>query len=105
MYTSLIRHESVGITVQVRLINSLARLLLKKQRNLELTFQTGSTVGDMITHFGFSKSDVFLALCNNRDLTPDLDGDINMGYQFTEGDAISLSGPIPHSWGYVAPVM
>ena len=105
MYTSLIRHESVGITVQVRLINSLARFLLKKQRNLELTFQTGSTVGDMITRFGSSKSDVFLALCNNRDLTPDLDGDINMGYQFTEGDAISLSGPIPYSWGYVAPVV
>ena len=57
--TNLIGHNSVGITVQVRLINSLAKFLLKKQRNLKLTFQTGITVGDMITRFGISKSYVF----------------------------------------------
>ena len=98
--TNLIEHNSVGIIVQVRLINRLAKFLLKKQRNLKLTFQTGITVGDMMTHFGISKSNVFLALCNGRVVTPDLGDDINVGYQFTEGDVISLSGPILYSWVY-----
>ena len=98
--TNLIGHNSVGITVQVRLINSLAKFLLKKQQNLKPTFQTGITVGDMMTHFGISKFNVFLALCNGRDVTPDLGDDINVSYQFTEGDVISLSGPILYSWVY-----
>jgi hypothetical protein len=54
----------------------------------------------MMTHFGISKFNVFLALCNGRDVTPDLGDDINVGYQFTEGDVISLSGLILYSWVY-----
>ena len=105
MDTSLIGHNSGDITVEVRLFNSLAKFLPKEQRNPKLTFQTGSTVSDVMAHFGISKSDVFLALCNGRDVTPDLGGDINVSYEFTEGDVIALSGPIPYSWGYGAPVV
>jgi len=46
-----------------------------------------------------------LALCNGRDVTPDLGGDINAVYQFTEGDLIAFTNPIPYSWWYREPVV
>ena len=107
MNKSMIGHNSADttITVEVRLFNSLAKFLPKEDKNPILAFQPGSTIEDILKQMGIPKSKVFLALCNGRDVTPDLGGDINADYIFEEGDIIALSGPIPYSWGYGAPVV
>ncbi len=107
MNTSLIGHNSADITltVEVRLFNSLARFLPKQQRNPILAFQPGSTIADILERMNIPESEVFLALCNGRDVTPGLDSGICTEYQFDEGDVIALSGPVPYSWGYGAPVV
>jgi len=104
---SLIGHNSaeIPITVEVRLFNSLAKFLPKQVRNPVLEFQPGSTIGDILERMNIPKSAVFLALCNGRDVTPDLNSGICTDYELDEGDVIALSGPIPYSWGYGAPVV
>ena len=107
MTTSLIGHNSadITITVEVRLFNSLAKFLPKGQRNPVLTFEPGATIADILKRMNIPEPDVFLALCNGRDVTPGLDSGICTDYAFEEGDVIALSGPVPYSWGYGAPVV
>jgi sulfur carrier protein ThiS len=102
-----IGHNSrdVAITVEVRLFNSLAKFLPKKQRQPVLEFEPGSTIADILRRMDIPDSEVFLALCNGRDVTPNLDSGICTDYELDEGDVIALSGPIPYSWGYGAPVV
>jgi len=107
MNKSSIGHNSADlvINVEVRLFNSLARFLPKEDKTPKLAFAPGSTIRDILIEMGIPKSEVFLALCNGRDVTPELGGDINADYIFEEGDVIALSGPVPYSWGYGAPVV
>jgi len=104
---SLIGHNSaeISLTVEVRLFNSLAKFLPKQQGNPVLEFQPGSTIADILRRMEIPESAVFLALCNGRDVTPGLDSGICTDYELDEGDVIALSGPIPYSWGYGAPVV
>jgi hypothetical protein len=104
---SLIGHNSadIKITVEVRLFNSLAKFLPKQDKKPVLEFEPGSTIGDILSRMGIPKADVFLALCNGRDVTPELGSDICTDYELDEGDVIALSGPVPYSWGYGAPVV
>jgi len=94
------------ISVEVRLFNSLAKFLPKHDHNPILTLSPGDTIGDILNRLGIPKSKVFLALCNGRDVTPGVvNGVIRTDYQPDEGDVIALSGPVPFSWGYGAPVV
>ena len=108
MTKNLIGHNSAELTVkiEVRLFNSLAKFLPKEEKTPRLTFKAGSTIVDILDLMEIPKSEVFLALCNGRDVSPGLIADgINAGYAFEEGDVIALSGPVPFSWGYGAPVV
>ena len=107
MTKSLIGHNSadISLTVEVRLFNSLAKFLPKRQGNPVLEFRPGSTIADILRRMEIPESAVFLALCNGRDVTPGLDSGICTDYELGEGDIIALSGPIPYSWGYGAPVV
>ena len=107
MTKSLIGHNSadISLTVEVRLFNSLAKFLPKQEANPVLEFQPGSTIADILRRMEIPETAVFLALCNGRDVTPGLDSGICTDYKLGEGDVIALSGPIPYSWGYGAPVV
>lgn len=103
-----IGHNSsdVTISVEVRLFNSLTKFLPKREHNPIITLIPGETIGDIMNRMGIPKSEVFLALCNGRDVTPGIvNGIIRTDYQPDEGDVIALSGPVPFSWGYGAPVV
>ncbi|HEY0836856.1 MAG TPA: MoaD/ThiS family protein [Azospirillum sp.] len=99
-------HNSGGvrIAVEVRLFNSLTRHG-GGQVFHPLSLPAGSTVGDVIRRFGIPLSDVYLVLVNGRDVTPTLGGLINEHRILDEGDVLALSGPVPFSWAYGAPVV
>ncbi len=107
MDRSLIGHNSADVVVQieVRFFNSLAKYHPGGEERCRLDLPAGSNVGDVLERFGIEKDDVYLVLCNGRDVTPNLEGGVRTEFQMGEGDVIALSGPVPYSWGYGSPVV
>ncbi|HYG90418.1 MAG TPA: hypothetical protein VD978_29630 [Azospirillum sp.] len=95
---------AIQIMVEVRLFNSLVPHG-RGQPVQRVGFPAGSTVGDVIRHFGIPPRDVYLVLINGRDPTPTLGDMVNQNRTLEDGDVVALSGPVPFSWGYGAPVV
>lgn len=90
------------IEIEVRLFNSLSRYGEPRT----LTLPAGATVGDVIAKAGVPRDEVFLVLRNGRDVTPGKVGDpINGERVLDHGDVVALSGPVPYSYGFGAPVV
>jgi hypothetical protein len=94
-----------SVAIEVRLFNSLVRFGGENGGRRSLRLPAGSTLGDVLARFGIPAQAVHLALQNGRDVTPGLRGPINVERALDEGDVIALSGPVPYSWGYGAPVV
>lgn len=92
----------IDMKVEVRLFNSLSRFGTGRDR---LALPAGSTVGDLLRRYGIPEREVFLVLCNGRDVTRSLDTGPNVDRALDDGDVVALSGPVPYSWGYGAPVV
>ena len=104
---SSIGHNSATCTVRVelRLFNSLARYNGNSGHSRRMELEAGDTVGDILRRLGIPPDEVFLVLVNGRDITPRLNGGPRLGFTVDEGDVVALSGPVPYSWGYGAPVV
>ncbi len=102
-----IGHNRGGVVlrIEVRLFNSIARALGSENRVRHLEMPAGSTVGDIIEVLKVPQHDLFLILRNGRDVSPGLAGALNLDAYLDDGDVIALSGPVPYSWGYGAPVV
>ena len=101
-------HNSGDITVRIetRLFNSLSRFANEDGPFRTLEFPAGATVGDVISRLNLPLKDVFLVLRNGRDVTAGLVGEtVNTNAVIDDGDVIALSGPVPYSYGYGAPVV
>jgi hypothetical protein len=100
-------HNSAGITVstEVRLFNSISRLGGEGGMFRRLELPAGSDLGDVLRRLSIPPGEVFLVFVNGRDITPTLNAGIRTGYVIEDGDVIALSGPVPYSWGYGAPVV
>ena len=107
MNENALGHNSEGITftIEARLFNSLSRYAPKGATFQRLSLPAGSTVGDLVKLLSIPLRDVFLVLRNGKDVTPSLYGGINTETVIDEGDVIALSGPVPYSWGYGAPIV
>lgn len=107
MTIDLAGHNATGITltIELRLFNTLSRYGGKNGSGEQLEVPAGSTVGDIIKMLNIPRRKVYLALRNGRDVSPGLYGDINMEAFLEEGDVTALSGPVPYSYGYGAPVV
>jgi hypothetical protein len=103
----LIGHNvrDVTVTIEVRLFNSLHGHGGVNGAALPLSLPAGSSVGDILESLGIPADKVHLALRNGRDITPSLHTPINTETALDEGDVIALSGPVPYSWGYGAPIV
>jgi hypothetical protein len=97
--------EGIVIEVQVRLFNSLARFAPAGARQRTLALPAGSSIGDILEVLGIPPREVHLAFRNGRDVTPRLRGGLNTEHAVEAGDVVALSGPVPYSWGYGAPVV
>jgi len=60
---------------------------------------------DLLIQLGIPAHKVHLSLVNGRDVTPRLKGGIETEHPLQDGDVVALSGPVPYSWGYGAPVV
>ncbi len=103
-----IGHNSQIATVRIeaRLFNSLSRFAPAGGPFQTLDFPAGSTVGDVISRLNLPLKEVFLVLRNGRDVSSGLISDpINTRAVLDDGDVIALSGPVPYSYGYGAPVV
>ena len=109
MSETLIGHNSADHTVKIetRLFNTLARYAGPQWQYQNAELIAGSTVGDLVKQIGIPVSEIFLVLCNGRDITPGLyqAGAVNEGHVLNDGDVIAFSGPVPYSYGYGAPVV
>jgi len=88
------------ITIEVRLFNSLSRY---GQGRLELP--AGSTVADALARLAVPGSAIFLSLLNGRNISRSLGGGVEGDHRLRDGDCLALSGPVPFSRGYGAPVV
>ncbi len=93
------------ITVEARLFNSLTRFASGRRIRRHVDLPVGSTVADLMRRLSVPERDVFLILRNGRDITRSLHTTLNTGAFLNDGDVIALSGPVPYSWGYGAPVV
>ena len=100
-------HNSADVTieVEVRLFNSLSRHLGPRNNIQRMELPAGSTIADILERLRIDRSKVFYILRNGRDVTRSLDGPVEVDAFLEEGDVIALSGPVPYSFGYGAPIM
>ncbi len=97
--------DGITVAIEVRLFNSLARFGRRNGDRLTLTLPAGSTIGDVLATLAIPASEVHLALRNGSDVTPSLHTGVNTERAVDDGDVVALSGPVPYSWGYGAPVL
>ena len=97
--------RGIEITVEIRLFNSLTRFAGDSGMIRRLRLPAGSTIGDAVKEINVPLDKIYLAMRNGRDVTPSLHTDINLEAVLDDGDIVALSGPVPYSWGYGAPVV
>ncbi len=98
--------EGLAITVEVRLFNRISRYANGQGARHRLSVPAGTTVGELVDRLQIPRAEVFLVLVNGRDVTPGLVGaDFKDYHLIEEGDVVALSGPVPYSYGYGAPVV
>ncbi len=98
--------QDVAITVEVRLFNRISRYANGQGARHKLSVPAGTTLGELVDQLRIPRSEIFLVLVNGRDVTPGLVGAEFKDYHMVEeGDVVALSGPVPYSYGYGAPVV
>jgi hypothetical protein len=94
------------VEIEVRLFNSVARLAQGSGWRRLLSLEPGATVGDVLALLGVPHGEVFLVMVNGRDITRGLVGaPVRTALELDHGDVLALSGPVPYSFGYGAPVV
>ncbi len=86
--------------IEVRLFNSLS-----KYRMNRLSLPAGSRVGDALQRLQIPEQDIYLTLLNGRNIMSSLGGHIEREHPLKPGDRLALSGPVPYSRAYGAPVV
>lgn len=107
MTAATIGHNSGDqrIRVEVRLFNSLSRKGGTAGPEQVMELPAGATVADVLARLALPPAEVFLVLVNGRDVTRRLFDPVNVHRGLEDGDVVALSGPVPFSWGYGAPVV
>ncbi len=109
MASEMIGHNSADTTVAIetRLFNTLTRYAGRDGAIQRFELQAGATVGDLLDLLELPLPEIFLVLCNGRDITPGIyqGGCVNAAHVLADGDVIAFSGPVPYSYGYGSPVV
>lgn len=92
------------IAVTVRLFNSVIPAG-SGPRERSVALPAGSSLADLAAALGIPRERVYVAFRNGRDLSPGWPVRVAWDREIIDGDVIALSGPVPFSWGYGAPVV
>ena len=90
--------------IEVALFNSLGRFADKREP-LRLKVAQGSRVGDLIERLRIPRDQIYVAFVNGRCVMADLGKQLEDWTELSDGDRVALSGPVPFSRGYGAPVV
>lgn len=97
---------AAGVRFTVKLFSTLASRLPGAHRGVGCSLPAGSRIADLLDHLRLARGEVFLVLVNGKDVSPGRVGDpVKLDRLIEEGDVIALTGPLPYSWGYGAPVV
>ena len=88
------------IEIEIRLFNSLQKYHLDRLR-----LEAGCTVGDALRRLAIPDGEIYLTLLNGRNIMQSLGGGIEREHPLKQGDILALSGPVPFSRAYGAPVV
>lgn len=100
-----IGHNSRDLHMQVDLLmfnRVLANFGGKVKQSV--TVPVGTSVGELLAQFSIPEREIFIAFVNGTDITSE-PGQVHLSHELNEGDRLALSGPVPYSWGYGAPVV
>jgi hypothetical protein len=104
-----IGHNSLELKVKIetRLFNTLTQFAGPEGAFRKLELDAGATVGDLLSILKLPIAEIYLVLCNGRDITPGLydGGSVNCRHVLSDGDVIAFSGPVPYSYGYGAAIV
>lgn len=91
--------------VELRLFNSIVKHGRGEPRRL-LSLPAGSTVGDVVREVAIPVKDIYLIMVNGRDISKGTLADaVNLDRELEDGDCLAISGPVPFSFGYGAPIV
>ena len=91
------------IEVEVHLYNSLVRFVAKYEP-LRLTLPDGAAPAEVARRLGIPEWEIFAAWRNGHNILQSFGGSFEEGVVLGDGDRLALSGPIPFSRAYGAPV-
>ena len=104
--TQLGHNRSGGqVEFELRLFNSLCARSGRTSAGSRQVFPAGTSIAELLRSLEFPTSEVFLVLVNGQDITKELNAEVRTDYCIQDGDVVALSGPVPYSWGYGAPVV
>lgn len=96
--------QAPTIAIRLKMFNSLAPYA-GGSAPLALNVPAGTVIGDLVRRFGVPAERIFLVLVNGKDVTRQLGAPVNLARELDDGDEVALSGPVPYSWGYGAPIV
>ncbi len=94
-----------AITIEIKAFNSMTRYCGQDVLGTPRAYPAGTTLGDVVRDLDVPEREIFLILVNGRDVSPGLVGQVRFTHELEDGDVVALSGPVPYSYGYGAPVV
>ncbi|MBZ0125146.1 MAG: hypothetical protein K8F32_02120 [Rhodocyclaceae bacterium] len=91
------------IEVEVHLYNSLV-CYVPKYEPLRLLLPEGAAPAEVARRLGIPEREIFAAWRNGHNILKSFGGSFEEGVVLDDGDRLALSGPIPFSRAYGAPV-
>lgn len=95
--------QALPLSVTLKLFNSLAPFA-GGSGPVDLALPPGAVVGDLVRRFQIPAERIYLVLVNGQDITR-RPGLVNLERPLEDGDVVALSGPVPYSWAYGAPIV
>lgn len=97
--------SDISVSVEVWLFNSMTRFARSGNTHLNIDMPAGSDIASLVNRLGIPIDQIFLVFVNGKDITPTLHNGIRSTYVLDQDDVIAISGPVPYSWGYGAPIV
>ena len=91
------------IEVEIHLYNSLTKCFARNEP-LRLLLPSGTPPAEVAQRLGIPNGEIFAAWHNGRNILKSFGGSFEDGVSLDNGDRLALSGPIPFSRAYGAPV-
>lgn len=96
--------EAPTIAIRLKMFNSLSPYAGGSGPR-EMEVPAGTVVGDLVGRFGVPVDKIYLVLVNGKDITRQKGVPVNLSRELEHGDEVALSGPVPYSWAYGAPIV